>query len=593
MKSFWRIDRVRTITPVNLLLHISFLKKYEGFSYNLLASHCNEFYNVPGTSNLFGSIVTQYNLLGLYYLNSNNEVVLSDTANLIYDHNEIALPFLEYFLLKFQFPRPPFIRNENIRKPFFLILKILLSLNNVATAQAFLTKKEFYYLFNESSNALKISDITEEFIANLLEDDRAWGRNKEDWSDNDDLSYDKTFLANSQFLTTDASLYNRAPGFYIGLAKGESLISFAAFILAQYGVGVFSYDSNNGDNREPWSFYTNNLQEFKIYLNQKNMLQSATDFNEYCTEKGFHYDSDLIRRYLTSLLAKPFLLLSGISGTGKSKIAELYGGFLMSKSLGKILIKAVGSNWTDNKNLLGYFNPLLGDEGSFISTDVIKFIVEANQNIDKIYIILLDEMNLSYTERYFSDFLSALESLDKKITLADGTHILWSDNLKIVGTINEDETTHTLSPKVIDRANIIEMNGSRPSEYAMALLSNGNEKLIMLDQMVWKAEYLAKLDKIYDILQGKFGYRTIDEITNYVIINSNYTGELYHKYLDEQIYQKLLPKLHGTRGELMSKLESLDLELRSDEPSFVKSLTKVQAMIDQLKKTGFTSFVTA
>ena len=79
---------------------------------------------------------------------------------------------------------------------------------------------------------------------------------------------------------------------------------------------------------------------------------SIVDFREYCEEEGFHFKEDLIRRFILSLETKPFLILTGISGSGKTKIAELYGNFLNKNTRGKKFILAIGSNWNDNKKLI-------------------------------------------------------------------------------------------------------------------------------------------------------------------------------------------------------------------------------------------------
>lgn len=598
MKHYWRNDRVRSISPANVLEHINFLNQYDGTDYSDLTNYANAFYNIHSGGNYFGAIVTHYNLLGLYELNDDNTIKLSDTAKLIAEKNDLIIPFLEYFLLKFQFPRPHLNYKEDVTVPFLIILKILLKLYDQNPNTSYFTKKEFYYLFNEQAVRLKIENIDDSFIQNLTTNNRNWGISQPEISGTDDLNYDKTLFCNSQFINGERLDYNNPNDFYIGLTKDIDKINFAKFVLNHYENRLFSYNQDATITQEKkyiknkWSKYSNNKIEFLNYLNQKNMLQNSDSFRQYCNEKGFHFDETMIRRFLTSLSAKSFLLLTGISGTGKSKIAELFGQFMRETSQGNFLMKAVGSNWNDNKNLLGYFNPIIGN-GTYIDTDLVRFIREANLNPEKTYIFLLDEMNLSYTERYFSDFLSALESLNKDIILPDGTVIYWSNNLKVIGTINEDETTHTLSPKVIDRANIIEMNGSLPSVYIASLTARNDIKIQNLITKDWNPAFISHLDSIYDALDGKFGYRTIDEISNYVIINVEFTGKEYLEFLDEQVYQKLLPKLHGTRGEILEKLEKLQSILDTPAHVFVSSNAKVKAMINQVRKTGFTSFVTA
>jgi hypothetical protein len=240
--------------------------------------------------------------------------------------------------------------------------------------------------------------------------------------------------------------------------------------------------------------------------------------------------------------------------------------------------------------LLGFWNPIV-DHGSYEQTEVVKFILEANNNPNQTFVLLLDEMNLSYTERYFADFLSALESRTKEIRLPDDSKIYWSKNLKIIGTINEDETTHTLSPKVIDRSNIIEMDGVVPSQYFKELHNKSDKKASALYAKKWHEEYLQILDEVYHACEEGFGYRVVDEFTEYVKTNVDLTGEEFIQYFDEQLYQKVLPKVHGTRGEvgnILAKLQEI-----CERKNLQNSLVKINKMISQLSATGFTSFVTA
>jgi hypothetical protein len=596
MKHYWRNDRVRAINATNVLEHINFLNQYNGSQYSALTNHANAFYNITSTSSYFGAIVTQYNLLGLYELNDDNTIKLSETAQMIVGNNALVNDFLEYFLIKLQFPRPHLNYQENTTVPFLIILKILLLLHQQDPTFSYLTKKEFYHLFNENAPRLNLNSIDIVFINNLLQNNRAWGLNQPAIVGTDDLNYDKTLFCNSQFLISDRSLYNNRVDFFIGLNPESDKIKFANFILNQHSNSFFNYDqaSTNSDYKRTikneYSKFTNNKINFLQYLNQKNMIQHIDAFKSFCSVQGFHFSDDLIRRFLISLTAKPFLLLTGISGTGKSKIAELFGEFLTANNLGSAEIIAVESNWNDNRKLLGYWNPIIGG-GTYFSTSVVDFIKIANATPAKIFIFLLDEMNLSYTERYFSDFLSALESRTKEITLPDQTNIYWSDNLKIIGTINEDETTHTLSPKVIDRSNIIEMNGDRPYEYLGSLIERNDPKVNDLISKNWSADFISLLDSIYLACGRRFGYRLMDEVMKYVILNVNLTGLDYKLYMDEQVYQKVLPKIHGTRGEIKDVLQQLQALFAT--VGFTNSKNKIDKMVAQLSATGFTSFVTA
>ena len=118
--------------------------------------------------------------------------------------------------------------------------------------------------------------------------------------------------------------------------------------------------------------------------------------------------TDFARRYITSLLAKPFVILTGNSGTGKTRISKQFAEYLEWESdEGKKnwVIIPVGADWTDNTKILGYYNPLAEDgNGKYEKTKIVELIEEANRHKEIPYFVILDEMNLSHVERYFSDF---------------------------------------------------------------------------------------------------------------------------------------------------------------------------------------------
>jgi hypothetical protein len=177
-----------------------------------------------------------------------------------------------------------------------------------------------------------------------------------------------------------------------------------------------------------------------------------------------------------SLFAKPFLILAGPSGSGKTREAIQLANFLSEKDFRVVV--AVGADWTDNRHVVGYLNPLQTFDGKpeglpiYESTEILKLLLNANdsERRDLPHFLILDEMNLSHVERYFADFLSAMELGDKagamKLHSADlaksregsnvPSRIDFPKNLFVIGTVNIDETTYMFSPKVLDRANVIE-----------------------------------------------------------------------------------------------------------------------------------------
>ena len=187
-----------------------------------------------------------------------------------------------------------------------------------------------------------------------------------------------------------------------------------------------------------------------------------------------------------SLLAKPFTILTGNSGTGKTRSAEDLAAMFrdaddteLAKNLALV---AVGADWTDNRNVVGYVNHLreakmagaVDSRPVYQSTPVLDLLLEASRPEREAvpHFLILDEMNLSHVERYFADFLSAMEARSGAIRFHDEgdfrlprfegdpvgvpRSLPYPQNLFVIGTVNVDETTYMFSPKVLDRAHVIE-----------------------------------------------------------------------------------------------------------------------------------------
>ncbi|MFK4898298.1 hypothetical protein [Lactococcus petauri] len=137
--------------------------------------------------------------------------------------------------------------------------------------------------------------------------------------------------------------------------------------------------------------------------------RTISDISNFIESQGFYYTDEQIYDFYISLKTKPFVIISGISGSGKSKIADLFAEY-MAKSYGNIdnyELVSVKPNWTDNRGIFGYQNLLTG---TYEITPTLKLFIRALANPDKPYFLVLDEMNLAKVEHYFSDFLSLLES---------------------------------------------------------------------------------------------------------------------------------------------------------------------------------------
>ena len=345
------------------------------------------------------------------------------------------------------------------------------------------------------------------------------------------------------------------------------------------------------------------------------------------------FDSSFAERYITSLLTKPFVILTGNSGTGKTRIAKQFSQYLerIIDGTKNWLIVPVGADWTDNTKMLGFYNPL---EEKYVSTPTLDFILQAIKNPTVPYFLILDEMNLSHVERYFSDFLSAMES-DEEIPLykvsgkkaKDGEEITIPEkirlpkNLFVIGTVNIDETTYMFSPKVLDRSNVVEFKpekeavlnlmtgsvdvnnvsraGNGVAEGFAVLASEIRNGVCNVDADVLNQVKLF-LDSIYDELQEsgfEFAYRTVKEIRQYFAAAYELQKDEFNltRTMDEQIVQKILPKIYGDRKQIGELLNTLETKCKngvgesSDEMTL--SLKKIEQMKKRLDKYQYASFM--
>lgn len=346
--------------------------------------------------------------------------------------------------------------------------------------------------------------------------------------------------------------------------------------------------------------------------------------------------TDFARRYITSLLAKPFVILTGNSGTGKTRISKQFAEYLEWESdEGKKnwVIIPVGADWTDNTKILGYYNPLAEDgNGKYEKTKIVELIEEANRHKEIPYFVILDEMNLSHVERYFSDFLSHMETPDTPFELEGYTRRLdYPENMFVVGTVNIDETTYMFSPKVLDRANVIEFKPQKEDVFKVFSAAGTVGKMVPVND--GSAQAFLKLAKeirtgkfavdedlthyytdvdgdftgsnldyvegvfsdIYEIVQKydfEFAFSTVKEIRNYIAAAYELLEKTefnLNQIIDEQLLQKILPKIHGNKKEIGQMLE--ELTGLCDKYSLVLSKKKIEQMKGKLAKVQYASFI--
>lgn len=356
------------------------------------------------------------------------------------------------------------------------------------------------------------------------------------------------------------------------------------------------------------SYFNNNIKY--VLRNDEDEILWLNDIYERCESFKFHFNKRILYAFHTALKISDWSIitvLAGVSGTGKSKLPELYSAF---GGINFINIP-VQPSWDSQESMLGYFNSI---DNRFQAEPLLKFLIQCTETEpynEFMSIVLLDEMNLAHIEHYFADFLSKLEERrikDKnnlpKIEIKLGSQcpshfldlvrsILW------VGTMNQDETTKSLSDKVIDRGLII--NFPRPNSLVTMNKNETISKLIQVKQndstiqymtpkktwMKWVVRDISntsneiknQLEKYKSIVQkvneylepvGRaMGHRVWQSIEYYIynyptvrsIMTNSSDGSLSNDLskemqiaFEDQIVQKVMPKLRGIEDRSIGKI---------------------------------------
>ena len=382
------------------------------------------------------------------------------------------------------------------------------------------------------------------------------------------------------------------------------------------------------------------------------------DADESVDSKSYSHDSTsidditnndiniLYRPYITAIKSKPFLLLAGISGTGKSRIIrelaracwdEESEEYKAHKPQNFEMVQ-VKPNWHDSSELIGYVSRVSG-KPEFIIGDFLKFVTKAWENPEVPYFLCLDEMNLAPVEQYFAEYLSVIESrkfqdngtvmtdaifkkvdeewyfnLTAQLTSNEAIRqqfntygITIPQNLIVVGTVNMDETTFSFSRKVLDRAMTIEMNEVD--------LNGGLEKRNEQIGKLGKAELIGTAvegvdiyesnkdvcDKVINYLQKinaelegtpfKVAYRTRNEFLLYVVNNLPYKQEgksedfVIQRALDEITSMKVLSRIEGDETKVSRTfLNSLEEVIKTYLPEILEKDSVSLKKITEMKK---------
>ena len=375
-----------------------------------------------------------------------------------------------------------------------------------------------------------------------------------------------------------------------------------------------------------FALYKKNSKEYNLYYVPKllydnficlfnNGLEISHQEN---SRKGFDLADSIYnyyRPYITAIKSKPFLLLAGISGTGKSRIVRELARACWDEGTDEynaqkpknFQMVQVKPNWHDSSDLIGYVSRVSG-KAEYVAGEFLKFIAKAWENTETPYFLCLDEMNLAPVEQYFAEYLSVIESrkshedgtvttdpileksaedwyrvLTSELTNDDNVRnrfleegICIPQNLIVVGTVNMDETTFSFSRKVLDRAMTVEMNevdlhgGLTKRHENIGKLSNAELVGSAVEGVDVYNDYtdvcdiaLGYLQKVNDVLEGtpfKIAYRTRNELLLYVVNNLPYCKDENGNDLEQgYVVARALDEI--TSMEVLSRIEGDDTKV--------------------------------
>ena len=391
---------------------------------------------------------------------------------------------------------------------------------------------------------------------------------------------------------------------YSGKLNDDSFVDITSPQLKRLcGIEVLSYDRKSN--------HKNIIKENSRLLHKENN-------EKYYLSKLLSLKNDCYKTVITAIKSKPFLLLAGISGTGKSRIVrelaracwdEGTPEYEAQKPMNFEMIQ-VKPNWHDSTELMGYVSRVSG-KPVYIVGDFLRFITKAWENLEVPHFLCLDEMNLAPVEQYFAEFLSVIESRKSngngtvitdpilKKSTEDWYRVLTAEltgenealrnqfleegitipqNLIVVGTVNMDETTFSFSRKVLDRAMTIEMN----EVDLYAGLQNKYERIGKLtrDMLIGTAvegvdvyadneevcnkvlTYLQAVNDVLDRTPFKIAYRTRNEFLLYVVNNLPYTtDENGNEFSEDEIIAIALDEI--TSMKILSRIEGDDTKVKS------------------------------
>ena len=375
-------------------------------------------------------------------------------------------------------------------------------------------------------------------------------------------------------------------------------------------------------------------QELKEQLDETELEKIATteknealifDMMEYYAQKSrcYYKRSDFVN-FHTAVKCSDLVILSGLSGTGKSSLVNVY-----AKALGlnasadledsQMLMVPVRPSWSDDADLLGYVD-LAHMVYHAADSGFVDFLVRAQreENKNKLFLVCFEEMNLARVEHYFSQFLSILErpAGQRELQLYDKQYmgklynaadypfqIEIGNNVKFIGTVNIDETTHHFSDKVLDRANVIELEvlnyATEWQDKTFAAVGKTQiwstqdyEKLIVKEQIPNAREVRSLLWEVHCALQSlspKYGAgpRVVKNVLKYLSNLPKEEALDFDRALDLQLVQRVLTKLRGVEsvvGPALQENGESSLLAVLDKYQSLSQFAKSRALLAQKKK---------
>ncbi len=374
--------------------------------------------------------------------------------------------------------------------------------------------------------------------------------------------------------------------------------------------------------------------------------EHINNIKRYIVSKGFYYEDNVLENFYLCLKSKPFVIITGTSGTGKTQLAKLFAEALgATAENGQYRLIPVQPGWSDPSDLWGRTDC----KGNFIAGPILDFVEQAALHPGKPFFLCLDEMNLARVEYYLSGLLSVLET---RVITQDGLirsdpllssacygsdtaaaerygALCFPENLYLVGTVSMDEISFPLTKRVLDRINILELS---PMDLAPRWEST-NEKpaSLSLHNDFLKSEYLflaqcqkeakfidpicQELEQINRILRRanlQIGYRVRDEIVFYLLHNKQESLLPSDSAMDFEILQRILPRIQGSNFSVYQLLcelfrfcagEAQDDSAAGKESSiqmwkaakqadckYHHSTRKIALMVRRYEEDGFTSY---